>query len=138
MIARKPERCRQGAATIEVAFCAPILIVVTLGIIELTNLIFMRQTLLIAAYDATRVAVKQGASEEDAVASAEKILEQRNIKAYFIFPKKGFDDQARGSVLKVRVRADTRKNSMFKVMESWGNSGWKNYFYEVEVVGVKE
>ena len=129
---------RKGVATVEVAFCAPILIIVTLGVIELTNLIFLRQTLLIAAYDAMRVAVKQGATEDEAVASAQKILDERNVKAYFVFPRNGFERLPRGSYMKVRVRADTRQNSMFKVMESWGNSGWKDYYYEVQVEGLKE
>ena len=118
-------RKRSGVATVEVAFCAPILIIVTLGIIELTNLIFMRQTLLIAAYDAMRVAVKQGATKQEAIKSAQKILDERNIKAYFVFPRNGFERLPRGSYMKVRVRADTRQNAMFKILQSWGNAGWK-------------
>lgn len=131
-------RKRSGVATVEVAFCAPILIIVTLGIIELTNLIFMRQTLLIAAYDAMRVAVKQGATKQQAIASAQKILDERNIKAYFVFPRNGFERLPRGSYMKVRVRADTRQNAMFKILQSWGNAGWKDYYYEVQVEGLKE
>lgn len=131
-------RKRSGVATVEVAFCAPILIIVTLGIIELTNLIFMRQTLLIAAYDAMRVAVKQGATKQEAIKSAQKILDERNIKAYFVFPRNGFERLPRGSYMKVRVRADTRQNAMFKILQSWGNAGWKDYYYEVQVEGLKE
>ena len=129
---------KKGVATVEVAFCAPVLIIVTLGIIELTNLIFMRQTLLIAAYDAMRVAVKQGATKSEAIASAQKILDERNIKAYFVFPRNGLERLPRGSYMKVRVRADTRQNAMFNVITAWGNSGWKDYYYEVQVEGLKE
>lgn len=75
---------RRGAALVELAVCLPVLILVVFGTLETCSVIFLKQSLQIASYEAVRVAVREGATSAEAIAAATAILEQRQMEGYNI------------------------------------------------------
>ncbi|MCA9088986.1 MAG: pilus assembly protein [Planctomycetaceae bacterium] len=75
----KSSTARCGAALVELAICLPILLIITFGSIEAANSISLKQALTEVAYEAARIAVAQGRTEQDARTRATEILAARNI-----------------------------------------------------------
>ena len=72
-------RRRRGAAITELAICLPVLLLISMSMIELATLIFAKQALTVAAYEGAHRAVQPAATAGDAVAAAQVILDQRRI-----------------------------------------------------------
>jgi Flp pilus assembly protein TadG len=70
---------RRGAATVELSICLPLFVLVLLGSIETSNLIYLRESLCLASYEAARRAVASDATQEDVVRRATEILKSRRI-----------------------------------------------------------
>ena len=83
MIRRQTQRCgqhrRSGTATAEFAVCLPLLLVLIFGSIEACTMIFLKQSLTIAAYEGVRVAISSGATNTDAETAANQILTERGV-----------------------------------------------------------
>jgi Flp pilus assembly protein TadG len=73
---------RRGAATVELAVCIPVIVLLTFGAIEMSNALFLKQALRTAAYEAARVATTPGQTEADARARAKEVLDSRGIQNY--------------------------------------------------------
>jgi Flp pilus assembly protein TadG len=67
---------RKGTATVELAVCLPLLVIVALGSIEATNAIFLKQHLTSAAYEGARKATTPGKTVTDATTAAQNVLTQ--------------------------------------------------------------
>jgi Flp pilus assembly protein TadG len=82
-LSERQSRVRQsrGVATVEVAICLPIFVVVVFGTIECCDLMFLRQGLLQAAYEGARVAIVPNAKSENVLEQVDRILVQRGIQA---------------------------------------------------------
>ena len=80
---RRPvfSHARAGTATVELAVCLPLVVLMVLAPIELCFRIQDRTTAEIAAYEGIRRAVLPGASSADAVAAARAVLETRGRAA---------------------------------------------------------
>lgn len=103
---------RRGAAAVEFAVCLPLLILLVFGSIEASSMIFLKQTLNVAAYEATREAVRRGRSNADASARAQAILDSRNTAGYRIdFPNGESFDIVRGQEVVAVVSAPSGANS---------------------------
>ncbi len=70
---------RRGIAITELAVCLPVLLLISISVIELATLIFAKQALTIAAYEGAHRAVQPAATAADATAAAQAILDQRRI-----------------------------------------------------------
>ncbi|MEZ6130643.1 MAG: TadE/TadG family type IV pilus assembly protein [Planctomycetaceae bacterium] len=70
---------RSGVAAAEFAVCLPILVVLLIGTIEACSMIYLKQTLSIAAYEAARVSTIPGAVTSDVQAAADAILVARGV-----------------------------------------------------------
>ncbi len=70
---------RRGLAATEFAVCLPLIIVLLLGTLEASMMIFLKQSLSIAAYEGARVAITTGATEAEVIAACNQILDQRNV-----------------------------------------------------------
>lgn len=81
-IAKRSER--RGAAAIETALLLPVLILLAFGSIELSNMVFLRQSLSIAAYEGARIATKPGATAEQANTRVREVLNARGITSYTV------------------------------------------------------
>ena len=111
---RRPlrRRARTAVAAVEFAVCMPIITLLVLGSIEATSMIFLRQSLQTAAYEATRSACQANGSDAAARASAQAILDSRLIRNYQItFPLGNAGQRERGELVAVQVTADSRTNS---------------------------
>lgn len=76
----KNSRRRNGVAVVEMAVCLPILTLITLATIESSAMIFLQQSLSIAAYEGARVALVVDSEEENVTYQAELILDGREVQ----------------------------------------------------------
>lgn len=104
-------RFRTGSATIETAVFLPVIAFLTFGSIELCNLIFMRQTLQVAAYEAARSATRPGGSEALGTLRAQEVLTSRGVSSYNVqFSPTISTTTPRGT--QVRVTVSTGSSSL--------------------------
>ena len=76
---KTPRRhCRRGVAATEFAVCLPIVLVIVFGSIESCTMIFLKQSLAVAAYEGARVAIEQG-DNAGVIAASNQILIDRNV-----------------------------------------------------------
>ena len=78
---RQTTSSRRGVAATELAVCLPVLVLLVLATVETTGMIFVQQSLEIACYEATRVALAPGAEEANVKYQAELILQSRGVKS---------------------------------------------------------
>ena len=110
----KQDSSRRGAATIELAVCLPILVLVLFGTIETCNMIYTRQSLEIAAYEAVRTALIPGAVTENVTAQAELILNSRRVNAYNIQVDPSPDAAEAGDPVSVTITASADANNFVR------------------------
>ena len=72
-------RDRSGAASVELAFCLPVLFTLTLGTIDVCTMLFLNESASLAAYEAARRGVGRGYTNADATARAIEFLDERDI-----------------------------------------------------------
>lgn len=75
-------RRRKGAALIEFAIFLPVLFLITMATLETCRMIYLRQSLKIAAYECARLAIIPGATSSDIQAQCDAILQGRKIETY--------------------------------------------------------
>ena len=73
---------RQGAALIELAICFPVFFMITMATIETCRMIYLRQSLKIAAYECARLAIVPGTNRQNLVDQCDLFLLSRNIDGY--------------------------------------------------------
>lgn len=78
---RKREQ-RSGAAVVELAVCLPLLVLISLATIEACAMIYLKQSLKIAAYEGARVGIVPGADPTNVLAQSDLILVNRDIADY--------------------------------------------------------
>ncbi len=114
---RSVDRCgtvdrRRGVAAVEFAVCLPLLVLLIFGSIEASSMIFLKQTLNVAAYEATRDAIRDGQSNSDAALRAEQILQARNVIGFAVdFPNGEALAADRGDEIVIEVSAPSGANS---------------------------
>lgn len=105
---------RRGAATVEAAVCLPILVVLTLGVVEACDAIFTKQGLLVCAFEGARVAVVAGSKPENVEAQIMKIANERSLRSVsFDIVPANFSNLPPGAEVTVNVRAPAKDNCFF-------------------------
>ncbi len=79
-----PKRQRWGTAVTEFAIFLPILVTFSLVPLELASMIFVDQSLRVAAYETVRVASKKRGTYADAEDRGEQILVERGLQDWTI------------------------------------------------------
>ena len=81
---KQNETCssRPGAALIELAICLPVFFLITMASIETCRMIYIRQSLKIAAYECARFGIVPGATSEVLQSQCDLILLGRNVRGY--------------------------------------------------------
>jgi Flp pilus assembly protein TadG len=99
---------------VETALLLPLLVLLAFGSIELSNMIFMKQSLSIAAYEGARAATKPGATADQANTRIREVLAARNLSAYTVTyttdkaaPLDVTPTTPRGTMLTVTVESST-------------------------------
>jgi Flp pilus assembly protein TadG len=77
--ARRSVPRRKGAATVELSICLPLFITILFGSIEASNLIYLRESLCLASYEAARQAVSLDATNQEISNRAKQLLSSRGI-----------------------------------------------------------
>lgn len=108
-------RNRRGSASVELAVCLPVLVLITLGSIEATNAIFLKEHLTAAAYEGVRRATTPGKTSDDATTAAQAVLTQFGVAggSITVTPAVG-TATASGTEVMVSVTAPFSSNSCMK------------------------
>ena len=97
---------RAGAATVEAAISIPLIVTIVFGAIELSNGIFLRQSLNMAAYEAAKVVTRPGINEVLARTRCDEILNIRQVTNYTLtFSPTVTTATARGTAVTVTLVA---------------------------------
>lgn len=80
MVTAKRHNDRTAAAVIELAICLPLLVLVALATVEACAMLYLKQSLKIAAYEGARVGIVDGATAVNVEAQCDQILSVRNIQ----------------------------------------------------------
>ncbi len=95
---------RRGVATIETAVTLPLLAFLTFGSIELSNMMFLRQSMSIASYEGVRSATRPGGSQGLAETKIQELLNVRGVAAYSVqFNPAITTETPRGTMIRVTV-----------------------------------
>ena len=95
---------RRGVATIETAVTLPLLAFLTFGSIELSNMMFLRQSMSIASYEGVRSATRPGGSQGLAESKIQELLTVRGVTSYSVqFNPAITTATARGTMIQVTV-----------------------------------
>jgi Flp pilus assembly protein TadG len=70
---------RHGTAATELAVCLPIVVLLVVATIEACSLIFLKQSLSVAAYEGVRTAIRPGATASDVESTCQQILSDRHV-----------------------------------------------------------
>jgi Flp pilus assembly protein TadG len=107
---------RKGTAAVELAVCLPMLLIVVMGTLEATDLMFLRERLKTAAFEGARTATAPGQNAAAATAAATAVLTQRGIASgsVAITPADVSQTTATGTQITVTVTAPMGSNSYMK------------------------
>ena len=73
-------KSRRGIAAVEFAVCLPVLVLVVFGSIEACTMVFLKESLTVAAYEGSRTALEPTATEADVTARCLEVLTDRNVQ----------------------------------------------------------
>jgi len=111
---RRTNSQRKGAAVVEFAVCLPVILLIVLGSIEASSMLFLRQALVQSAYEGAKVAVRPGNTTEQAVNAATQVANGRSLENFTIqIDPQNTDDLAAGEIITVSVFAPGDENSLF-------------------------
>ena len=72
-------RPRKGTAAVETAILLPLLVLITFSSLELSNMVFQKQSLSIASYEGAKIATSPGTTDSQARARVQEILTARGL-----------------------------------------------------------
>ena len=104
---------RKGIAAVECALCLPVIVLLALGLIETCTMIFLKQSLAVAAYEGAHTALKPDATVAEVTQTCEGILQDRRVKGGVIEVIPGdLDRLPEGEFLEVRISAPADRNAV--------------------------
>lgn len=101
---------RKGTAVVELGVCLPVLVLLVIASIELSNFIFLKQSLASAAYEGAREAVRHDATGSSVNSRAVEILNSRNLAGVTVTTTPAPDVASRGDSIQVTVSAPSSAN----------------------------
>ncbi len=106
-------RVRGGVAAAEFAVCLPIIVLLVLAIIESCTMIFLKQSLTVAAYEGVRTALEQNAAATDVRRTSQQVLTERRVQGGTItISPNNFEALPVGEYVEVTVAAPADLNSV--------------------------
>lgn len=104
---------RRGAALVEFAVILPVLVLIFFATIEACGMINLEQSLKVAAYEATRVALVPGTTAGNVSASGQQVLADRRIKGGTVtVTPSDIAGAPYGTYIRVTVSAPAKGNSI--------------------------
>jgi Flp pilus assembly protein TadG len=109
----KPNQ-RSGSAVLELCIVLPLLLLFLLATIETTSMIFLKQAVKIAAYEAVRTSIVPGSTSENVQAGADDVIKLRRVKgASVTITPNDYPSSPYGTPITVKVTAACKANSLF-------------------------
>ena len=103
----------RGAAMVEFAVCLPVFFLIAMATIETCRMIYLRQSLKIAAYECARLAIMPGVLPVDVQDLADVILLGRRIEHYTVDLQPGDPSTAQyEELVTVTVQAPSSENAL--------------------------
>ena len=122
----KPRNRRQrraGVAAAELAVCLPVIVLIVLATIEACTMVFLKQSLSIAAYEGARTALATSTTSADVVRTVEQVLTERRVNSGTVNLSPGRPDTIPpGQFLTVSVSAPAAGNSVIPIRFYRGRS----------------
>ncbi|MDA0659659.1 MAG: TadE/TadG family type IV pilus assembly protein [Planctomycetota bacterium] len=107
-------RHRRGISIVELSLFLPVIILIALGTLETCSMIYLKQSLEIAAYEGARVSVNPSSTAENVEGQCLQILSERGvIDAEVTITPENIPGAPVGSFLQVSVTAPCADNSLF-------------------------
>lgn len=69
----------RGAALLEFALCLPVMLVLVVGALECTSMVFLQQSLKIVTYEGARTATRPQALDADVAARCQQVIAERGL-----------------------------------------------------------
>lgn len=114
----KNRKNRQGVATVELAFVLPAFIALVFGSIEICQRLHIKQSALVAAYEACRVATRPNSETAAVQTHCETLLTQQKVQWNSIQirnmtqEKNNLDDIATGDEIRIRITVPWTQNTV--------------------------
>ncbi|MFI4875047.1 MAG: TadE/TadG family type IV pilus assembly protein [Blastopirellula sp. JB062] len=106
---------RRGMAVTELAICLPVVVLIMMASIQGAELMFLKQSAAIAAYEGCRAALQPNASTSVAVSAASLVLDDRGIAGADINPS-NFPRADVGSDVTLAITIPVARNS---TLQGW-------------------
>ncbi|MGI9458114.1 MAG: TadE/TadG family type IV pilus assembly protein [Aeoliella sp.] len=104
---------RGGVAAAEFAVCLPVIVLLILAMIESCTMIFLKQSVSIAAYEGVRTALLEDAVAADVLRTGQQILTERRVRGGSItINPNDFQRLPVGEYIEVTVSAPADLNSV--------------------------
>lgn len=104
---------RRAVAATELAVCLPVLLLLVLGMIESCTMIFLKQSLTVAAYEGVREALEPAAVAADVNACCTRVLADRGVNSpTIVVSPANFETLATGEYITVTVSAPADANAV--------------------------
>ena len=104
---------RRGAAIVELAVLLPVFVLIVLGTIEASSMIFLKQSLKIIAYEGARVAIVPGSDATNVQAGCNQMATSRGVTiSSVVVTPNDFHLQPYGTNIQVQITADCNANSL--------------------------
>jgi Flp pilus assembly protein TadG len=103
----------RGVAATELAVCLPIVVLLVVATIEACSMVFLKQSLSVAAYEGVRTAITSGATVAEVQSTCKQILSDRHVAgATITVSPVNIGAAAPGSYVDVTVSAPCAGNSV--------------------------
>jgi len=76
---RRNRNDREGIAVTECALCIPLIIMFTLFAIEVSTVLFLKETITIAAYEGSRIGIQRGGTDVNVENRIKGLLKERGV-----------------------------------------------------------
>ena len=104
---------RAALATVELAVCLPLVLMVTFGGIEGASMLFTKQALVTSAYEGIKVAIANDSNPADVVEAVKSVLADRSLEdVSVVIDPADFQSLNRGDLITVTVSAPGDANSV--------------------------
>ena len=114
-LAARPLTTRRGTATVELAVCLPLLVLLVFGGIQACDIIYLKHSLTSAAYEGSLELNRSGATNADVEARIQQVLDSHGVEstAIQLLPEGiQVDEISYGTHVQLVVTANTKDNLM--------------------------
>jgi Flp pilus assembly protein TadG len=115
-LSNKRHPVRKGVAAAELAVCLPVIVLIVLATTEACTMVFLKQSLSIAAYEGARTALAQNATNATVQTAANQVLTQRRVNGGSVTISPGnVRTVAPGDYMTITCSAPAARNSIIPI-----------------------